>query len=64
MIDDYKARGEWKIQLPMRIIFSSILDANETLVMHTKSDNIVLMSGTDTNDAINEFFDSFSRRYQ
>ena len=30
MIDDYKARGAWKIQLTMRIIFVSFTDANET----------------------------------
>ena len=40
MIDNHKARGEWKIQLTMRIIFVSFIDANETRVMHTKSDNI------------------------
>ena len=30
MIDNHKARGEWKIQLTMRIIFVSFIDANET----------------------------------
>ena len=64
MIDNHKVRSKWKIQLVMRIIFVSFIDANETLVMHTKSDNTVIMSGTDTNDVINEFFDTFVRRYQ
>ena len=36
MIDNDKARGEWKIQLKMRIIFVSFIDSNETCVMHTK----------------------------
>ena len=53
MIDDNKARSEWKIQLVMRIIFVSFIDANETRVMHAKSDNIETMSGTETSDAIN-----------
>ena len=53
MIDDHKARGEWKIQLVKRIIFVSFIDANETREMHTKSDNILIMSGIDTNDVIN-----------
>ena len=44
MIDNHKARGEWKIQLTMRIIFTSFIDSNETRVMHTKSDNITNMS--------------------
>ena len=36
MIDDHKARGEWKMQLKMRIIFVSFTDVNETREMHTK----------------------------
>ena len=32
--------------------------------MHTKSDNIEIMNGTDTSDAINELIDSFMKRYQ
>ena len=64
MIDNHKALGEWKIQLIMRIIFVSSLYINEIHIMHTKSDNIELMSGTETNDVINELFNSFLRRYQ
>ena len=64
MIDNHKALGEWKIQLIMRIIFVSSLDINEIHIMHTKSDNIELMSGTETNDVINELFKSFLRRHQ
>ena len=30
MIGNHKARGEWKIQLTMRTIFVSFIDANET----------------------------------
>ena len=48
----------------MRIIFISSLDANEIHIMHTKSDNIEIMSGTETNEVINELFKSFLRRYQ
>ena len=44
--------------------FVSFIDANETRVMHTKSDNIEIMSGIETSDAINELFNSFSKRYQ
>ena len=32
--------------------------------MYTKSDNIEIMNGTETSDAINELFKSFFRRYQ
>ena len=61
MIDNHKARGEWKIQLTMRIIFVSFTDANETREMHTKSDNITIMSGIETEDVINELFNTFRR---
>ena len=64
MIDDYKSKGEWKIQITMRIIFISFIDKNQTQVMHTKSDNIEIINGTDTSDAINELIDSFMKRYQ
>ena len=64
MIDNHKAKGEWKIQLSMRIIFVSFTDANETREMHTKSDNITIMSGIETEDAINELLNTFRSRYQ
>ena len=64
MIDDYKSKGEWKIQITIRIIFISFIDKNETQVIHAKSDNVKIMNGTDTSDAINELIDSFMKRYQ
>ena len=64
MIDNHKAHGEWKIQLVMKIIFISSLDTSEFREMHAKSDNIEIMSGTETSDAINEVFKSFLKRYQ
>ena len=48
----------------MRITFVSFIDKNETQVMHTKMDNVEIMNGTDTSDAINELIDSFMNRYQ
>ena len=34
MIDKHKVKGEWKIQLSMRIIFVSFTDANEMLLVN------------------------------
>ena len=48
MIGDHKAKTEWKIQLSMRIIFVSVIDSNETRETHTKSDNMIIMSGIET----------------
>ena len=55
MMDDHKAHGEWKIQLVMKINFISSLATDEFREMYTKSDNIEIMIGTETSDAINEF---------
>ena len=63
MINNHKAQGEWKIQLVMKIKFISSLD-DTFREMYTKSDNVEIMSGTETSDAINELFKSFFRRYQ
>ena len=48
----------------MRIIFVSFTSANETRKMHTKSDNITIMIGIETEDVINELFNTFCKRYQ
>ena len=44
--------------------FVSFTDANETREMHTKSDNITIMSGIETEDVINKLFNTFYKRYQ
>ena len=45
-IIDYKAQGEWKIQLTMSISFVSSKDSEETLTMHTMRHNIEIMRRT------------------
>ena len=40
------------------------IDKNETRDMYTKSDNITMMSGIETDDVISELLHSFRRRYQ
>ena len=65
MINDYKSKGEWKIQLTAEINFTSLkLDSDETRIMHAKSDNTEIMIGSDTNKAIKELFTSFLQRYE
>ena len=64
-INDYKSKGEWKIQLTAEINFTSLKpDSDETRIMHTKSDNKEIMIGSDTNEVIKELFKSFLQRYQ
>ena len=51
MINDYKSKVEWKIQLIAEINFTSLKpDSDETRIMHTKSDNTEIMIGSDTNE--------------
>ena len=65
MINDYKSKGEWNIQLTAEINFTSLKpDFDETRIMHTKSDNTEIMTGSDTNEVIEELFKSFLQRYQ
>ena len=65
MINDYKNKGEWIIQLTAEINFSSLKpDSNETRTMYTKSDNIEIMIGSDTNEVIEDFLKSLLQRYQ
>ena len=65
MTNDYKSKGEWKIQLTAEITFTSLKpDSDETHIMHTKSDNTEIMIGSDTNEVIKELFKSFLQKYQ
>ena len=65
MINDYKSKGEWKIQLTAEInVISLKPDSDETRIMHTKSYNTEIMTGSDTNEVIKELFKSFLQRFQ
>ena len=59
MINDYKNKGEWKVQLTTKINFTSLKPgSDETRVMHTKSDNAEIRIGDDTSDVVKELFKS------
>ena len=58
-------KGEWKIQLTAEFNFiSSIPDSDETRMMHTKSDNLEITIGSDTDEVIEDLFKSLLQRYQ
>ena len=62
---DYETwSGEWEIQLIMSINFISCKDSDETRSMITKSDNIKIMMGSETNDFIEELCESLLQKYQ
>ena len=59
---DYKTKfGEWKIQLTMSIISSNGFD--ETRNMDTKSNNIEIMMGSETDEIVDELFKSLLQNY-
>ena len=51
-----KTSSEWEIQLPMAINFIYSKDSDETRTMHTKSNNVEIMIGSDTNEIIKGLF--------
>ena len=48
--------SEWKIQLTMAINFISSKDSDETRTMHTKSNNVEIMIGSETDEIIEDLF--------
>ena len=56
--------SEWKIQLTMAINFISSKDSDETRTMHTKSNNVEIVIGSETNEIIMELFKSVLQKYQ
>ena len=65
LINYYKNKGEWKLQLTAEIRFISLKPgSDETRVMHTKSDNEEIMNGSDTDEIIEGLFESFLEKYE
>ena len=52
LINYHKSEEEWKIKLTLAINFMSSKDSEETRTMHTKSHNIEIMMGNETDEII------------
>ena len=48
----------------MAINFISCKHSDETRTMHTRSNNVDIMVGSETNEIIKDLFESFLRKYQ
>ena len=56
LIEEYKQKGEWKVQLTIEVNFISLKPgSDETCIMYTRSDNIE-MFGDDNDDIIEQLF--------
>ena len=56
--------SEWKIQLTIAINFISSKYSDETRTIHTKSNNLEIMIGSETDEIIEEIFEYFLQKYQ
>ena len=65
LINCYKNKGEWKLQLIAEINFISLKPGSDkTCIMHTRSDNEEFMNGDDTDEIIKGIFESFLQKYE
>ena len=59
IIIDYENQEEWKTNLTMSTNFISSKDSDETRYLRTKSNNIEIMMGNETDEIIDEIFEYF-----
>ena len=59
-----KTHSEGNIQLTIAINFTSSKDSDETRTMHAKSNNVEIMTGSETDEVIEELLKSFLQKYQ
>ena len=65
LIEEYKLKEEWKVQLTIEVNFISLKPgSDETRIMHTRSDNIEIMFGDDNDDIIEQLFESLMKKYE
>ena len=64
IINDHKTQGEWEIHLTKAINFFSSKNSEEIHTMHSKSDNMKILIGNETDEVTEDLFDSLLQRYQ
>ena len=65
LLEEYKQKGEWKVQLTIEVNFISLKPgSDETRIMYTRSDNIEIMFGDDNDDIIEQLFESLLEKYE
>ena len=64
LIDSKKKKGEWKIQLIMKINFISSRNFIGSRDVYNKSDNFEITRGSNTNEIMRDICNSILRRYQ
>ena len=65
LIEEYKLKGEWKVQLTREVNFISLKPgSDETRIMYTRRDDIEIMFGDDNEDIIEQLFESLLKKYE
>ena len=65
LINYYKNKGAWKVQLIAKISLISLKPGSDvTRIMQTRSDNEEFMNGSDTDEIIKGLFESFLQKYE
>ena len=65
LIEEYKLKGEWKVQLTIEVNFISLKPgSDETRIMYTRSDNVEIMFGYDNDDIIEQLSESLLEKYE
>ena len=59
----FEKSGTWKIELTTAINFISSIDVDEERVMHSKSNDKEFITSDNTNDIVDDFFESLLSRY-
>ena len=67
LIEEYKQKGEWKVQLTIKVNIINIIislkpGSDDTRTMYTRSDNIEIMFGDDNDDIIEQLFESLLQK--
>ena len=65
LIEEYKQKGEWKVQLTIEVNFISLKPGSDgTRIMYTRSDNIEVMFGDNNDDIIEQLFEPLLQIYE
>ena len=65
LLEEYKQKGEWKVQLTIEVNLISLKPgSDETRIMYTRSNNIEMMFGDDNDDIIEQLFESLLKKYE
>ena len=64
LIEEYKLKGEWKVQSTIEVNFISLKPGSDEIrIMYARIDNVEIMFGDD-NDIIQQLFESLLQKYE